>query len=200
VIASISAQDALNQCFAGNQAACATIVRDGEGNITAIYGTSVNLAYYKTSGVDFEAAYRYALPNSAGDLRFRGLASYVDRLIINDGVNTYNRAGDVGDDASFTTPKWRATGSVTYEKGPLNVDVRVRFVGGGKFDHLEPIINNDVASRTYVDLGAQYKLGRVLIYASIDNLFDRDPPYVTYTSAIYDVIGRYFSGGVKMKF
>ncbi len=204
VIGTISAQDAINRCFAGFQPACATIVRDGSGVITTLYGTQVNLASYKTDGIDFDLAYRMPfeklVSGAPGSLRFRLLASYVNKLIINDGVNTYDRAGDVGDNAGFTTPKWKATASVGYESDSFMFDTRVRYVGGGKFNHLQPIVNNDVSSRTYVDFNVQYNIGNFSIYGAVANAFDRDPPYVTFTSAIYDVIGRYVSGGVKLKF
>jgi len=204
VIGTISAQDAINRCFAGFQPACATIVRDGSGVITTLYGTQVNLASYKTDGIDFDLAYRMPFERIAGgtpgSLRLRMLASYVNKLIINDGVNTYDRAGDVGDNAGFTTPKWKATASIGYESDKFSFDTRVRYVGGGKFNHLQPIVNNDIASRTYVDFNVQYNIGNFSIYGAIANAFDRDPPYVTFTSAIYDVIGRYVSGGVKLKF
>jgi outer membrane receptor protein involved in Fe transport len=204
VIGTISAQDAINRCFAGYQPACATIVRDAAGTITTLYGTQVNLASYKTDGVDFDLAYRMPFERIAsgapGTLRLRLLASYVNKLIIYDGVNTYDRAGDVGDNTGFTTPKWKATASVGYESERFSFDTRVRYVGGGKFNHLQPIVNNRVSSRTYVDFNVQYNLGNFSIYGAVANAFDRDPPYVTFTSAIYDVIGRYFSGGVKLKF
>lgn len=204
VIGTISAQDAVNRCFAGFQPACATIVRDSTGTITTMYGTQVNLASYKTDGVDFDLAYRMPFERIAssvpGSLRLRLLASYVNKLIINDGVNTYDRAGDVGDNAGFTTPKWKATASIGYESDNFSFDTRVRYVGGGKYNHLQPIVNNDIANRTYVDFNAQYNIGNFSIYGAVSNAFDRDPPYVTYTSAIYDVIGRYMSGGVKLKF
>jgi len=62
-------------------------------------------------------------------------------------------------------------------------------------------VNNDIKSRTYVDLGAQFNVAdNFTLNATVNNLFDRDPPYVTYTSAIYDVIGRYFQVGAKVRF
>lgn len=205
VIGTISAQDAINRCFAGYQPACATIVRDSSGVITTLFGTQVNLAEYRTDGIDFDLVYRLPFSQISngipGTLRIRGLATYVDRLIINDGINTYDRAGDVGDNAGFTTPKWKATGNIGYESSNLLLDMRVRYVGGGKFNHLQPIVNNNISSRTYFDFTAQLNVGKnFAIYGSIVNAFDRDPPFVTFASANYDVIGRYVSGGVKLRF
>jgi outer membrane receptor protein involved in Fe transport len=205
VIGTISAQDAINRCFAGYQPACDTIIRDSTGTITTLFGTQVNLAQYRTSGIDFDLAYRLPLSTlgsgSSSALRFRLLATYVDRLIINDGVNTFNRAGNVGDNAGFTTPKWKATGSIGYESSNFLADMRIRYVGGGTFNSLQPIVNNTVTSRTYFDFNVQVNVAKQFsIFGAVTNAFDRKPPYVTFTSAIYDVIGRYVSAGVKLQF
>jgi outer membrane receptor protein involved in Fe transport len=204
VIATIAAQDAVNQCFKGSAAACATIVRDSTGQITTLFATYQNIASYKTRGLDMEASYILPLASLKstmnGSLRFRVLATYVDKLIINDGVNIYDRAGTVGDSVGFSTPHWKGTGGLTYQGDRLAVDLRVRYVGGGLYNAQQVIINNKVDSRTYVDLGLQYKVGPFTIFGNINNMFDRDPPFVQYTTAIYDVIGRYFSGGVRVKF
>jgi iron complex outermembrane recepter protein len=205
VIATLAAQDIINQCFKGNNAACGAIVRDSSGSITTIFGTYLNLASYKTKGLDLEASYLLPMDKISGkmdgSLRFRLLATHVFNLTINDGVNTYDRAGIVGDTSTFSTPKWRGTGSITYQTNTLGVDLRVRYVGGGKFADptQQPILNNKVTSRTYVDLGFQQQIGAFTIFATVNNLFDRDPPYVTYATTTYDMIGRYFSGGVKIK-
>lgn len=204
VIATIAAQDAINQCYKGSSQACATIVRDSTGAITTLFATYQNIASYKTRGLDMEASYLLPLsnlsPSWGGSLRFRVLATYVDKLVINDGVNIYDRAGTVGDSVGFSTPHWKGTGGLTYQGDNLGVDLRVRYVGGGLYNAQQAIVNNKIDSRTYVDVGVNYKVGPMSFFLNVNNLFDRDPPYVLYTSAIYDVIGRYFSGGVRVKF
>ena len=62
------------------------------------------------------------------------------------------------------------------------------------------IQNGRVSSRAYVDLGFQIKTGPMVFFGQVNNVFDRDPPYVTYATPIYDQIGRYFSGGARLKF
>ncbi len=63
------------------------------------------------------------------------------------------------------------------------------------------ILNNDVSSRTYVDLGLQFKVQQQFTwFVNINNMFDVDPPLTPYNNPNYDVIGRYFSTGVKLKF
>ena len=100
----------------------------------------------------------------------------------------------------FTTPKWKASASVGYEDSHVGADFRLRFVDGGNFNSLLNIVNNRIASRTYVDLGARYTVDQFTIFANVNNLFDRAPALASYRSNNYDPIGRYFSGGVKLKF
>ncbi|MBY8826232.1 TonB-dependent receptor domain-containing protein [Sphingomonas colocasiae] len=200
VIGTIGAQDLVTQCFRGNTAFCALIVRDASGAITTLYGNQQNLAAYKTRGLDMEAS--YVLPLASGDasLRFRALATRVFKLQINDGVNIYDRAGDVGDNVTFSTPKWKATGSVTYQDKQFGADFRLRYVGGGLYNSLLNIVNNKVAGRAYVDLGVRFEIDDFTLFANVNNLLDRDPPLTPSAIVHYDSVGRYFSGGVKLKF
>lgn len=214
VIATLSAQDTLSNCYTRNpnDPTCGGLISrtaatpaNPTGPIAFITRTFQNLASYETSGVDVEISYvmpaRNIVPSLGGSLRFRGLANYTPHLYINTGIAVVDRAGDVGNSAGFTTPHWRGTGSVSYQSDVVGIDLRLRYVGGGKFDHAQAIVNNDVAARAYVDLGLQLNVAkRITIFGTINNLFDRDPPYVTYASANYDMIGRYFSGGVKVNF
>ncbi len=203
-IGTISGQDAVNQCFRGYAPACANVVRNSAGTVTTVYLTSTNLAFYKTRGVDLDLSWLLPLDRLGsklpGSLRFRNFTTYTAEFQINDGVNIYDRAGDVGDSINFTTPKWRSTGSVGYVSKSVDLDFRLRYVGGGQFNHLLAITNNSVSSRTYFDIGAQFKSGPMTFFVNGNNVFDRDPPYVQYASAIYDEVGAYYSAGVRIKF
>jgi outer membrane receptor protein involved in Fe transport len=204
-ITSLGAQDVISNCASGNSALCSQIERSAAGAPTTIYTTYINLAEYRTKGVDIEATYQFPLSKISGgmdgSLRLRALATYVPEVIINDGTSTVDRAGDVGDNVNFGTPHWRATGSVSYTNKDVSVDARVRYVGGGKFNHALNIANNDIAARVYVDLGAQATIDdKLTLFANINNLFDRDPPLTTYGSIHYDSIGRYMTVGAKVHF
>ncbi|KQN06676.1 TonB-dependent receptor [Sphingobium sp. Leaf26] len=204
-ITSLGAQDVITNCANGNTVLCSQIERDSEGAPKNIYTTYINLAEYRTKGVDIEATYTLPLSKVSeslgGTMRFRGLATYVPKVIINDGNSTVDRAGDVGDNVNFGTPHWRATGAITYASRAVSVDARVRYVGGGKFNHTLPIANNDISARVYVDLGAQATIAdRFTLFANVNNLFDRDPPLTTYGAIHYDSIGRYMTVGAKVSF
>lgn len=206
VIVTLQTQDVLNLCAAQNpnDNLCGGLIeRDANGGLVSVLRTYRNLAQYKTKGLDIEAAYQ--VPVGAGRVTMRSLATHVMELLIDDGVTTTDRAGIVGGDTLFSTPKWRVTNSLGYDDDHFGADLRVRYVSGGKYTYVpgpngELPLNNDIASRTYVDLGVRFKVGAFTLYGNVNNLFDRDPPMSQYTNANYDVIGRYFSGGVKLNF
>jgi iron complex outermembrane recepter protein len=202
-IATLSGQDIVTRCANGNTALCGQIVR-ANGVITTVFATFVNLAEYKTHGIDFEASYLLPLSNLSaslpGSLRFRGLATYVPSLTTDDGVSEIEYAGDVGEAVPFGTPRWRATASLTYEDKALSVDARARYVGGGSWNHLLDIENNAISARTYIDLGARVRIANLTLSANVNNLFDIDPPLTTTGQIHYDQIGRYFSMAAKIRF
>lgn len=196
-ITSPNAQDVITACGNGNQNACSQITRDGQGRPTEINSTYLNLAQYKTSGVDIEASYQQ--PVGGGTLRLRALATYVSKVVIDDGISVIDRAGDVGD-VTFGTPHWRGTGSVTYGSDNASFTARVRYVGGGEYNHLLNIANNDTSARVYVDLNAQVNVDeRFTLFANVNNLFDRDPPLSPAGSIHYDSIGSYVTVGAKLR-
>jgi len=204
-ISTLSGQDIITRCANGNTALCGQIVRGSDNKIAHIFATFVNLAEYKTHGIDFEASYNLPLSKLSaawpGTLKFRGLATYVPTLTTDDGVSKIEYAGDVGEALPFGTPKWRATGSLTYQDQALSVDARLRYVGGGMWNSaLKDLENNAIKARTYVDLGARVTIDKLTLSLNVNNLFDVDPPLTTTGQIHYDQIGRYFSTAAKIKF
>jgi outer membrane receptor protein involved in Fe transport len=138
-----------------------------------------------------------------GDLSFRLLTSLLYSMKIDDGLRSapVDFAGQSGPTAAFggfnTSPRWQSNLFMTYGNGPLITTVQVRYIGPGKYEALDALgkapvapgdpgysttkpdsINtNSVASATYINLAGSYKFGsHVSIFATINNLLDRDPP------------------------
>ncbi len=203
-ISTLSGQDIITRCKNGNTALCGQIVRDGTGKIENVFATFVNLAEYRTHGIDFEASYNLPLDKVSaalpGSLRFRGLATYVPSLTTDDGISKIEYSGDVGEAVPFGTPRWRATGSVTYQGDVLSADARLRYVGGGLWNHALVIENNAISARTYLDLGLRARIENLTLSLNVNNVFDIDPPLTTTGQIHYDQIGRYFSAAAKIKF
>ncbi|ATY33979.1 TonB-dependent receptor plug domain-containing protein [Sphingomonas psychrotolerans] len=202
-IATLSGQDIVTRCANGNAALCSQIVR-ANGVITTVFATFVNLAEYRTHGIDFEASYVLPLnklsASMPGTLRFRGLATYVPSLTTDDGVSKIEYVGDVGEAVPFGTPQWRGTASVTYQDEVFSADARLRYVDGGVWNHLLDIENNAISARTYFDLGARVRIKELTLSANVNNVFDIDPPLTTTGQIHYDQIGRYFSMAAKISF
>ena len=194
-------------CNGGDAESCSRITRDPvSGTITQMRATAQNIAQLRTSGFDIEASYRMSLADlfadASGSLAFRALATRVTKLRFITAGNVTNPLGDVGDTVANALPKWRGTFSATYSNDKYSLDTRLRYAGGGKFNHLQNIVNNDINARVYVDVGAEFRPeSRFSFYVRVNNLFDRNPPLVTVTyNPFYDMIGRYFTAGARVKF
>lgn len=223
-VGTLEAQDIVSRCANGAAQLCSLIQRDASGAIETVQATLINLSTLKTRGADFELSYSTALSNliggAPGDLWVRTLATYVDTLITDDGVNAIDRAGDVGPFVDGI-PHWRWNASVAYTLGPTTMQLQGRYVGGGAYDHtFDPRFNrgergiddNTVSSRFYVDLSLQHTLmlggGEAQAFFAVNNLLDRDPPVAPDTvfiplatnKQIYDVMGRYFVAGLRVNY
>jgi|TARA_R100000501_G_scaffold18455_1_gene39024 outer membrane receptor protein involved in Fe transport len=211
VITTLNAQQIVNSCYLqGNDAACAQISRGSSGDISEITATFINVAEFKNTGLDFEASYRTSTDGVGipGQLDLRALANYVDRLETDNGIITIDGSGFLGSQAPFLAPKWRGTLTATFESDHIGLDTRVRYIDGGGYAPAEVLANigdNDISSRTYVDLGVRAYVpfgdgDRFTVFGNVQNLFDRDPPLAAVSSAYFDLIGRYYTFGVRANF
>jgi iron complex outermembrane receptor protein len=138
-----------------------------------------------------------------------------------------------------SSPKWIGNLTATYQHGPLSITGQGRFVGHGTFNYRGALQNPDgsfppttgpnagqflsgatldqnrVPSYAVFGLSGSYEFENVgpaknfQVFATIDNLFDRDPPVAAGnsanvnggTNAIYfDTFGRYYRIGVRTNF
>ncbi|WP_114952050.1 TonB-dependent receptor domain-containing protein [Sphingosinicella terrae] len=204
-ISTPNTSDITAACAAGDAEACDRVVRDATGTITTVFAVAANIARFKTSGFDFEIAYRMPMSRIAdipGSLRLRALATYVDELVFDSGANVRDTAGDVGDPVANGVPKWRGNFSIAYENDDYTIDARIRYVGGGQFNDELDIVNGDIGARVYFDLGTEFRVReRFTFYARVSNLFDENPPLITTTySPHYDVVGRTFTVGARVRY
>ncbi len=205
VITTIGLQDILSRCAAGNAELCSRVERDAAGNITRIVSTYTNLSQYKTDGVDLEASYRrdarlFGVP---GRLRLRTLATWVNSLSTDDGVKRMEYVGSQGYAFGLGVPKWRAVSSIAFDSDAFSVNARARYLSAGDYDRNQNIVNNRIGSYVYYDVGGAYRLGgegRVELYASANNVFNKKAPIAATFSPYYDVMGAYYTAGVRVKF
>lgn len=207
VITTLNAQQIVNSCHGGNSSACAQITRNSAGNISEINATYINVASFRTKGVDLEATYRTGLDGVGlpGQLNIRALANYVDKLL----SGGLDGAGYLGSQAPYLIPKWRGSLTTTYESERFGGDIRVRYVDGGGYAPATVLAGQGdgvgISSRWYFDLGARvyipYGEGkRFTVYGNVQNLFDRGPAVAAISSPYLDLIGRYFTVGARINF
>ncbi|HEY0685952.1 MAG TPA: TonB-dependent receptor [Steroidobacter sp.] len=207
VISTLTAQQIINSCYQqGTQAACAQLTRDASGTLSQIDATYINIAEFNNKGYDLELSYK--MPFLAGQLTARALVNYVDTLSVDNGIITIEGAGYLGAQAEFLVPKWRGSLTASYESDVLGADLRARYLDGGGYappNVLADIGNNRIASRTYVDLGLRAYLPimddtRLTIFGNVQNVFDKEPPLAAVNSPYFDIVGRYFTLGLRASF
>ncbi len=208
VITTIAAQDLVTRCFNGNQSLCAQVKRDANGNITRTVSPFLNLAQYRTDGIDAELSYTLSLDtlsNLPGALDFRILTTWVNSLTTNDGVSRIDYVKSQGYSFGLGVPEWRVNASIGYDDENFATLVRARHISSGNYNSTVRRINNHIPAYTYIDLLARARVEaetgtNMEVYASITNLFDRQAPGGSLYSPFYDVIGRYISVGARLGF
>ena len=220
-IRSTDPQNILDICYSSpslDNASCGRVSRDSSGQLVQVDSPYLNIASLHTSGVDAEIAYRLRLvdlfASARGDLLLRLLGTHLEEKSESpDGILKVERAGEVGPD-NFGLPKWRFNLGVTYDLGRFGAHAEVRYVGGGKIDNTltaEDLDINDVDARWYLDLSVRHAWelgeGTMELFGGLNNVFDRDPPLAVSNfiqptatnTGLYDVIGRQFYAGVRLK-
>lgn len=210
-IATISFQQIVDQCQAGNAALCSLIERDSNRIITQIVGTGQNVDQINVSGVDFDLSYRTDF--AGGRLSLRGIATYLDNYeYIALGAKPIQQAGA----GSF--PHWRGNLQATWSHGATTISLQERFVG--VHDRVLPpttIDQNRVAETFYTNLTVRHQLdlngsaASPELYLTVANLFNQEPRVGATNSlglgtasqfdgALYDLVGRTYTVGARLSF
>jgi len=206
-------QQIINGCVDGPTlvtSLCSLITRGGgnsaggnvQNAITLVSLEPLNIGILQAEGVDTSAAYQFDLPshflNVANQLTLGLEGSYtMKNNSIVDASHPSNVIQSAGD---YTLPKVRANLTATFNASPLSASAKIRYIGKSKVDvTYAPLFtnDNDVASRTYLDLFGTFALGsKVKLSVGMNNVLDTAPPQTattyTGTSTLFDVVGRYF--------
>ena len=209
VITTIAPQDLVTRCFNGNLDLCSRIDRDAAGNLVRTRSTYVNLSQYHTDGVDAEISYsapvdRY-FSELSGRMNLRLVGTWVNSLTTNDGVSEIEYVESQGYSFGLGVPELRVNASAGWQGDVIGVDLRARYISAGLYNKTVNIVNNDIDSYVYFDLGLTADMSSlgaegVELYANATNLFDKDPPVGSLYSPYYDVIGRYVTVGARYRF
>lgn len=224
-IIGVPRQFILNKCFAeGDQSFCQFIRRRAEatavnsaGSLEFIDQASVNGGLLKTTGIDFVANLGVPLNafGTAGNLNFRTAYTHVFKAY------TVPVPGDPTQDNfnnEIGSAKDRFTTSVGYSGGKVDVNFTGTYIGKSYLDDqflagydLEPE-SVGVGAEFYLDTQIRFKpTEQYEVYFGADNLLDNKAPNIksnvsgnttgTDTNAgTYDVFGRRFYAGVRLRF
>ena len=156
------------------------ILRGGSGLIDEVQTSYVNVGRVVTDGFDLAASYQFA-PGDLGRFAVNLDATYLRKFdVFGASGPSFDGAGSRNFANNFRTmPKWRGTGQLGWERGPIGASITLRYIDGYKNDQ-----SNDapISSWTTVDVSLAYGLpvlGRdkpLVVTVGADNLFDRDPP------------------------
>ena len=218
-----------NECIrsGGSSPFCAFTVRPFPiSNTTAanfpilILSQPFNAARTRTTGVDVDVNYRTSVPGlfaGGGLLDLRLVGSYQPTLLSQSlpGAVTTDAAGAAG------LAEWRGLASVDYSSGPFSLTVIERYQSSRNHSSDPNLIfaARDIPETFYTDLTLSYAFGEgsgrekpITAFVTVENLFDREPhlwlqpgqaggPGFNYAAPPdEDIIGRYFTAGVRMRF
>ena len=227
-IGTIPGYVSLDRCLSsGDPTSCSQIVRTPAG---ALFGVdvagggyvmqrNVNTGTALVSGIDMQANYRQLLPGRWGALTASLNGSWLQHNSSTpyQGALTYDCAGLFGSLclSGSVNPTWRHNLRVTWEMPwNLRLSAQWRFIGRTGFDNnstqtslqseekgfFDPVLTH-IPNYSYLDLAAQWGVtGHLQVRAGVNNLFDKDPPFLpegdinparTLNSfSTYDIVGR----------
>lgn len=183
--------------------AISRVVRDGNGYITGVLFSPINIAQEQTSGIDITANYRLQTAR-AGDFRFTGNYNWTHR---------HTRQLYPGDptedmlDVSFsatTLPRTKANLGATWDRGAWGASLFGTYLGR--------VANYDNDAWTQAtwrfNAGARYDISdRFRISLTVNNLLDKMPPkdptwsnYPYYDTSWFDSFGRSYFVQLTYKF
>ena len=210
-----------NPTFSPTNVFCQQIVsRDrNSGAISFAREGSLNLATYKTDGIDAQLDWGFGLDAlgmspEAGSLRFNAVATYLLGFKVSSlpGSPVLDYAGSIGNSSvspQISHPTWKANASIGYTSGPFSISGTWRYID--KMIHQDRVANPasttpGVPSYSYFDANAALRVtDRFEFSFGLNNIGDKAPPFVsgqplTTDSATYDIIGRTFFVGAKARF
>jgi iron complex outermembrane recepter protein len=189
---------------------------------SSISTESLNVANTVTHGVDLEANYNFDLASlfssAPGTLAIRILGTYQPELATQTipGTPYVDAAGVAGQNILSTgISKIRMNADLAYSIGGFDAIISERWMSS--VAHNAPPIATTipgVPAYSYTDLTLRYKMdvgkGDMQPFISIQNIFDKQPPLYGNDPSVpglfypvpnnYDVVGRYVTAGVRVKF
>lgn len=216
-------EDTVKECLLDpGSTACSLVQRLATGYITRIDALYANTGGFLTSGIDVALNYQTDI-DGFGKLGFDGAWNHLLQhkrkpSDISPYINELGQLQDANGERLGSGYRDRFVLSTTYTRGPFQLSWTARY-----FSHIKDTLDpnnapdpetNNVPSKFYNDFQAQFTVDqerKIEFYVGVDNAFDVQPPLLpngatasgqigTETAQEYDVFGRYFYTGVRVKF
>ncbi len=229
-VGSLSLTDILPRCFNSDGVSnpnfsvaniyCQQIVRDhNTGDIVLGHEGLLNLASYKTDGIDTEVDWSFGLdalglPAGAGTFSLNSMIAYIHTFKVASlpGSPTLDYAGSIGNtevSPEMAHPRWKANTAFGYSIGPVSTTLHWRYIAAMK--HQDVVVDPTsttpgVGTYNYFDFDAHWAaIDHLELMAGLTNIANKAPPFVsgqplTTDTATYDIIGRTYYVGFKAKF
>ena len=217
-ISTPSLNDVLSNCVDGetiNNQFCPLITRDPNTvQVTTFVLTNQNFAGLKARGVDFEVNYKLLLEDLGigdfGDVDFRVIGTRLIKLdnlpfqVQPDFVD--EEAGELGD------PKWVVNFNTTWNWGDFTFNYEFRYLSSQLLVEIDDLAADPdlqdpfkVGSTKFHDIQARYRINDYIqAFVGVNNLAQNFPPLglsgAGTGSAIFDNIGRYYYGGIRLTY
>ncbi|HZZ68688.1 MAG TPA: TonB-dependent receptor, partial [Phenylobacterium sp.] len=200
----------LTQCVAtASPTFCSLVHRDANNSLWLspqgfVQDTTLNTGSLKTTGVDFNAAYRTDLSSIGlgdnGSISATLVGTWLDSLVTQPlpGGPSHDCKGLYGLVCGIPAPEWRHTAALTWNTPwsygdwfkSLSVRVEWRYFAKVSLDAFDsnPQLNNtanqfavekELPAQNYIDLTANFTVHNNLNFrVGVKNVFDKDPPLV----------------------
>jgi len=220
IIDGVGAQTLLNDCYdpsINSSAACTAIGnrQHGTGEVVQINAPNINYGFERTQGVDFATSYVFGASDIGidrpGSFTVTGNAQYLIHDINLQGPGTlptdFAGTWQVVGGSEFGEPRWKALVNLGYSEDNWSVSFTERYTGGVTLFQGEPgAFGNNAPGVFYTDLSATYNYDNASFTLGVDNLLDKNPPFLndsatnSITNGGYDYVGRYLYLKAKWKF
>ena len=187
----------LSECAAqGSALACGKIERLSDGSIRSIDARLSNYGRVTVEGIDLGA--HVAFSSRAGEFNVHALVTHLleHSVQVFEGGESIERLGRGNFGSAL--PDWRGLGGVNWTRDAWSLGYTLQWTGAfadcARTLEDEPFCG-DVPSVLYHDLDASYRWGSIVLRAGVNNLTDRDPPFLLFgesntDSATYRLLGR----------
>ena len=210
--------DACNQNLSLDNVFCQPLTaRNAAGELEFVPLPNQNIAEFATEGVDLNASYSTEVWNgNLLDLTFAATHVFKNEQQSSPVTDVVECVGSVGvrGTCGNADPEWRVVGRATLRTGKLRSTLRYRYVGEIENELISlgtdpsTLAVTDVSGEHYVDLGLTYNYSdNIDLILNFDNLLDNEPPVLADAggqfntdASVYDVLGRRFTTGFRIRF